>query len=60
MIRSHVPLIPPEGGCTAPSFIMCEQLRAFAVERLLRYRGRISDPTLAQVELRLRYLLELP
>lgn len=58
-VRSHVPLSPPEGGLTVPSFIMCEQLRAFATERLLRRRGAVDAGTLAAVEQRLRFLLDL-
>jgi mRNA interferase MazF len=58
-VRAHVAVSPPEGGLTAPSYIMCEQLRIFAVERLLRRRGSIGPETLAEIEWRLRYLLDL-
>ncbi len=58
-VRSHVPVHPPEGGLSVPSFIMCEQARAFSVERLLRHRGRVSSATMAEVEDRLRVLLDL-
>ena len=58
-VRSHVRVQPPEGGLTVPSFIMCEQLRVFAVERLLRRRGAVGLRTLAAVEDRLRLLLQL-
>ena len=55
----HIPIQPPEGGLTAPSFIMCDQVRIFSVERLLRRRGQIDGQTLARVEDRLRVLLDL-
>lgn len=58
-VRSHVRVQPPEGGLTVPSFIMCDQLRIFATERLLRRRGAISARTLTVVEDRLRLLLDL-
>ncbi|MGH2532432.1 MAG: type II toxin-antitoxin system PemK/MazF family toxin [Thermomicrobiales bacterium] len=57
-IPSHVPIQPPEGGLTSPSVIMCEQLRTFSVERLLRRRGTVSLATLREIEWRLRYLLD--
>ena len=55
----HVAIDPPEGAVSARSFIMCDQLRVFATERLLRRRGAISDQTLAAIEDRLRMLLDL-
>ncbi|MDP9359682.1 MAG: type II toxin-antitoxin system PemK/MazF family toxin [Chloroflexota bacterium] len=58
-VRSHVAVLPPEGGLAAHSFAMCEQLRVFAVERLLRRQGSISPDTMAQIEDRLRILLDL-
>lgn len=58
-VRLHVPILPPEGGLTVPSFVMCEQLRVFATERLIRRRGAVSSDTLAAIEERLRFALEL-
>ncbi|MGH2560022.1 MAG: type II toxin-antitoxin system PemK/MazF family toxin [Thermomicrobiales bacterium] len=58
-IPSHVPIRPPEGGLTSPSVIMCEQLRTFAIERLLRRRGSVSPDTLREIEWRLQYLLDV-
>jgi mRNA interferase MazF len=55
----HIAVEPPEGGLTARSFIMCDQLRIFAVERLIRRRGNIDSETLLEVEDRLRVLLNL-
>ena len=55
----HVAVDPPEGGTTARSFVMCDQMRIFATKRLLHRRGAISARTLAEVEDRLRVLLDL-
>ena len=55
----HVPVSAPEGGLTRTSFVMCEAIRCVARERLARRLGEISDWTLAEVEKRLRVLLEL-
>ena len=54
----QVELRPPEGGVTVTSYVMCDQLRVFSVERLLRRRGAVSRPTLATIEDRLRVLLD--
>lgn len=58
-IRSHVEVNPQEAGLTVTSFVKCEDVRSVAKERLLRRRGRVSPPTLAAVEFRLRMLLGL-
>lgn len=55
----HIPIDPPEGGATARSFVMCDQVRIFSVERLLRQRGSVSAETLAEIEYALRVLLDL-
>jgi len=58
-VRWHVPVIPPEGGVTAESFIQCENLRSVSKESLKRLRGRVSESTMERVEDRLRILLGL-
>lgn len=58
-IPSHVPISPPEGGLTTPSFAMCEQIRVFAIERLIRRRGSVAAPTLVDVGNWLRDLLDV-
>ncbi len=42
-IASHVKIEPPEGGLTAPSFIICEQIRSITKERLIKKVGEIKD-----------------
>ena len=55
----HVPVNPPEGGLTFPSFVLCDQLRVFSTERLIRHLGRVSDAVLRDIEDKLRILLGL-
>lgn len=56
---AHIRILPPEGGLRSEGFIMADQLRVLAKERLLEYRGKVTSNTLAEVETRLRYLLSL-
>ena len=56
-IRSFLQIDPPEGGVSKTSFIMCDQIRTISSDRLTRRFGAVSPRVLAQVEMRLRYLL---
>lgn len=58
-VRSHVPVLPPEGGLRKPSFIKCEDVRSVSVERIGKRLGSVSRDTLEAVDFRLRVLLEL-
>jgi mRNA interferase MazF len=58
-VRWHVPVVPPEGGLVAESFIQCENVRSISKNKLRHLRGRVSSFTLQQVEDRLRILLGL-
>jgi len=58
-IPMHVEVDPPEGGVRRSSFIMCENIRSAARERLMERWGIVAPRTLAAVEDRLRILLEL-
>ncbi len=58
-IPLHVPVDPPEAGLRMKSFIKTEDVRSVALERLARRLGQVSDATMAQVEDRLRILLDL-
>jgi mRNA interferase MazF len=58
-IPTHVPMVPPEGGLTVPSWIRCEDIRAISKDRLGRFVGAVSPATMLQVEDRLRRLLGL-
>ena len=50
---------PPEGGLVARSFVMCDQLRVFSIDRLIRWRGRLDPASLRLIEDRLVVLLDL-
>jgi mRNA interferase MazF len=58
-IPLHVRVIPPEGGLSSESFIMCEMIRSVSTERLTKLWGRVSARVLRDVEDRLRLLLNL-
>jgi mRNA interferase MazF len=57
----HLPIQPPEGGLRAPSTVRCDQPRTLSTAHRFRTRwGVVSDSTLADVEMCLRFLLNLP
>lgn len=58
-IRVHVRIAPPEGGLTARSVVITEQVRTVSRLRLLRRRGVASEETMSAIERRLRYFLDL-
>jgi mRNA interferase MazF len=58
-ILYHVPVIPPEGGLSVPSYIKCEDIRSLSVERLAQYRGRVSQETMEAVSAILRALIDI-
>lgn len=49
-LRTHVPLLPPQGGVKKPSIILCEQVRTLEKSRLRQYIGRITKEKMALVE----------
>lgn len=55
----HVEVMPPEGGLKEQSFIKCEDIRAVSKVRLSNRWGAVSATTLADVEDRMRILLDL-
>ena len=57
--RFHVRIVPPEGGVRQASFIKCEDVRSVSGQRLIGRWGRITAGTMADVEDRLRTLLDL-
>ncbi|HEV2128104.1 MAG TPA: type II toxin-antitoxin system PemK/MazF family toxin [Thermomicrobiales bacterium] len=56
-IPTQIPVDPPEGGLTAPSFIMCEQVRAVSIAGFRGRRGAIRDETMMKVEVMLPHLI---
>jgi mRNA interferase MazF len=55
----HVELTPPEGGLPKPGFIQCDDIRSISKQRLQRFHGTVSAQTMAEVEKRMRILLNL-
>ena len=58
-IRSHVPIEPAGTGLKTKSYIICEQPRTIAKDRIGKRIGQIARPAMVQVEQFLRILLEL-
>lgn len=58
-IPFHVLVKPPEGGLREPSFIKCEDVRSVSIEHLSARLGSVSRDVMAEVEDRLRILLDL-
>jgi mRNA interferase MazF len=58
-IPFHVPVDPPEGGLAVRSYVKCEDIRSVASERLSKRWGTVNADTLAEIEDRIRILLEL-
>ena len=56
---AHVVIRPPEGGLRMDSARLCEPVRSISKERLAVKKGRVTPQTLAEVEDRVRILLEL-
>ena len=58
-VRTHVEVLPPEGGVAVPSYVKCEDIRSISPDRLIRLMGTVSVASLSAVEDRLRFLLGL-
>jgi mRNA interferase MazF len=55
---TQVRVDPPEGGLSAPSYIMCEQVRAVSILRFRKKRGSVSENILRHVEGLIPWLIE--
>ncbi len=58
-IRSHVEIVPPEGGLNVTSYIKCEDVRSISIQRLSRSLGKVTADTMDEVESRLRFILAI-
>lgn len=58
-IPFHVEVRPPEGGLRSTSYVLCDQIRTVAKERLGRRRGELNGLTMRRIGERLRVLLDL-
>lgn len=57
-IRSFLKIEPPEGGLRQTSYLICDQVRTIAKERLGKKFGSVSPMVLAEVERRLKFMLD--
>lgn len=57
---SHVEMKVGEGGLTADSVALCEQVRAIARSRLQKHLGHLSTQRVSQVNAALKITLDLP
>ena len=55
----HVTVRPPEGGLSMLSFVKCEDIRSVSKQRLKQFCGTVSAQTMAEIEKRIRILLNL-
>jgi mRNA interferase MazF len=55
----HVPVKPPEGGLPMLSFTKCDDIPTVSKQRLRQFYGTVSAQTMAEVERRIRILLNL-
>lgn len=58
-IRSHVRILPPEGGVKTESAILCEAVRSISADRLVERWGAVGPSTMERVADCLRILLRL-
>lgn len=58
-IRSFLKLEPPQGGLPQTSYIICDRVRTVSTERVGKRFGAVSAVVLAEVERRLKFLLDL-
>lgn len=49
-LRTHVPILPPQGGVKKPSLILCEQVRTLEKSRLKGFMGTLSPEKMRLVE----------
>ena len=60
LLPSHVEIKMGEGGLTADSVALCEQVRAISITRLTRELGHLSTTTISQLNSALKIALDLP
>ena len=58
-IPFHVEVRPPEGGVRSTSYVLCDQIRTVAKERLGARRGELTETTMRRIVERVRVLLDL-
>ena len=58
-LRTRIDVMPPEGGLTVPSYVICEQTRTISTDRLIKSLGTVSLGTMGRVSEIVRMLLGL-
>ena len=58
-IRTHIKVVPPEGGLRETSFVMTEAVRSISKDRLIETWGNLPGQSVDKVAEVLRILLEL-
>jgi len=58
-IRAHLPIEPNGTGLRTNSYVICEQPRTIAKDRLSKRLGEVGAAALADVQMWLRVLLDL-
>jgi mRNA interferase MazF len=58
-IRTWLRLEPPEGGLPQASFVICDQVRTVSKDRLGKRFGAVSPHIMAEIDRRLKYLMDL-
>jgi mRNA interferase MazF len=58
-IRAFLRIDPPEGGLPQTSYLICDQVRTVSKQRLGKRFGVVAPPIVAEVERRLKFLLDL-
>lgn len=60
ILPSHVEIKMGDGGLTADSVALCEQVRAISTTRLRRSLGHLTGAALSQISVALKIALDLP
>jgi mRNA interferase MazF len=58
-VRTLLRIEPPEGGLSQISFLICDQVRTVSKDRVGKRFGSVSPSIMAEVERRMKFLLEL-
>ncbi|MFA5506156.1 MAG: type II toxin-antitoxin system PemK/MazF family toxin [Vulcanimicrobiota bacterium] len=58
-IRTHIKVLPTEGGLKEISFVMTEAVRSISKDRLVKHWGNLTHQTMNQVSDVLKILMDL-
>jgi mRNA interferase MazF len=58
-MRSYLRIDPPAAGLKQVNYVICDQVRTISKRRLGKRYGSLAPATMAEVELRLKFLLDL-